>query len=397
MIPRRRAHTVPGELTLLADRIAAGASEDTGPLRELEARIAEYASVPGAAVVSSGRRGMTLILEHLGVGEGDEVIVPAYTLKDLIPLIQGLGAAAVPADIDAETMNLSAEAVAARLTPRTRAILALHIFGAPCEIDRIAALARDRGVALIEDCAHSLGSTVNGRQTGTFGTAAFFSFETTKPLNTFGGGMVLSGDEGLIEAVRAESASGTPNLEGLRGKVKAVRTEQRLFATNLCFPMLYLLATPRWKSAVTRLYRRFQAPPAAGARYLPVQGELGLRKLETLEARIRTRSEMAERFRSRLSPEIRVQRILPGTRSTWYFFVVLLPCEAAPVRKGLLLRGIDAGVEDEIADPCARLLGYDDCPGLEAVYSRALALPMFEDLTDKHLDKITRTLNALVG
>ena len=97
-----------------------------------------------------------------------------------------------------------------------------------------------------------------------------------------------------------------------------------------------------------------------------------------------------------VKPEIRVQHVPEGRESTWYFFVVMLPCEADPVRRRLLLRGIDAGIREEIADNCASMLGYHDCPHVDYVSSHAMALPMYDGISDKAIRKIAQRLNKLL-
>jgi dTDP-4-amino-4,6-dideoxygalactose transaminase len=132
---------------------------------------------PHARATASGREALGLILDALGLGPGDELIIPAYTLGELLPLLQGKGLTLVPADIDPETFNMTPETVAACLSPHTR------------------------GVPLIEDCAHATGASVAGRAVGSFGQAALFSLEPTKPVGAFGGGVLTTADTHLVAEV----------------------------------------------------------------------------------------------------------------------------------------------------------------------------------------------------
>lgn len=396
MIPRRKAHIYPGEFADINQPWQANYGDNVDVIALWEKTVALYVGMPCAAVVNSGRRGMRLTLKHLGIGPDDEVIISAYTLKDLIYLIQDMGAKVVPADIDSQTYNVPSEAIAQRITPRTKAILALHAFGSPCAIESIMTLAERHGIPVIEDCAHSLGSTVWQRQTGSFGYASFFSFETIKPVNTFGGGMVVSRDVKLIEDIHSDTAKDIFDLGPLRKKVNATRMEEMLFSTGFGCPLLYLLASPRWKGYVNGLYRKFQHAPPPNVRYSSIQAELGLKKIQSLKERINFRKEKACLLRSLLKPEIRTQFIEKGCESTWYFFVVILPVPALEVRRKLLLHGIDAGIEDEITDNCARRLGYNDCPKVNSIYSRAMALPLYERISDREIYKIARVLNKIV-
>ncbi len=397
LIPRRWPDTASGEPRLLRAACEAPGADNSALVGQWERGVAEFVGVPHAVAVNSGRLGMRLILEHLKIGAGDEVIVPAYTLKDLLPLIQDTGAKAVPADIDPNTLNVTADSVAARITPNTRAVVVLHAFGAPAPVDAIAALAEARGIPVVEDCAHSLGATLNGRQTGSFGRAAFFSFEPTKPVNTYGGGMVVTGDAELAKFVRGRVENLPLDPATLLKKAAATNKEKLLTGTGLAWPLLMLLASPRGKALLSRAYRGAQTVPSGGAQYHPAQARIGIARLGTLPGRLAARRRSARLLMSLLDPSIRVQQLIPGAESTWYFFVVLLTKRAATLRAPLLARyGVDAAVEEEIADECARILGRADCPGVVDVYFNAMALPMFDDIGERQVRRVAAAINRLV-
>ncbi len=395
MISRRRVSAGARDLRALLRRRSSLSGTPT--VAEFERTIAELTGMPHAAAVSSGRRAMALVLRHLGLGPGDEVIVPAYTLGALVPLIQKTGATVVPADIERDTFGMDPDAAQRRITDRTAAIIALHTFGAPCRIDRLTELARAHDIPVVEDCAHSLGATLDGRQTGSFGYAGFFSFETTKPVNTYGGGMVVTRDESLVEAIRSDTRDDIEDRSGVTKKLLSVHLERGLFATGLASPMLWMLASQRSKSATEALYRRFQHAPATHLRYLPGQAEIGLRKVATLPRRIAARQERVEVFTAMLDDSIHPQTLIEGSSTTWYFLVVTLPVDARRVRRHLLSRGIDAGIEDEIADDVARALGFEDCPVVAEVSRTAIVLPLWDGISTRDLERVARTLNRAVA
>ncbi len=373
----------------------------TGPeadaaIREWEDRIAAYLGTPGAAAVNSGRQGLRIIMEKLGIGSGDEMIVPAYTLGEMMPFVQSLGVTLVPADIDPSTFNITPDSVAQRITPKTKAVLALHVFGMPCDIEGIAALAARHGLLLIEDCAHALGATVKGRPVGSFGDAAFFSFEVTKMVNTCGGGIVTARDQAVVEAVRSFNAGLPAGYVSLSRKLDSTLLEQWLFRTRLMYLPLFLLASPRLQPLMNKLYRGSQHTQKKRERYTPAQARMGLGKMNTLGERLELRRNRAALMTSLLKPDIQPQHVPEGALSTWYFYVVLLPGDAAPIRQRLLLRGVDAGAGNEIMDNCAALLGYEDCPYVTDVFRRALALPMFDGIPEKACERVIKTLNRLV-
>lgn len=397
LLPRRNPHVMPGEWEQVAAWARDAQAQDLGLIAAWEEAVAAMTGMPHAAAVSSGRTGMALILRHLGVAEGDEVVVPAYTLKDLLPLIQGFGATVIPADIDPDTLNVTAESVAARLTPRTRAVIVLHAFGAPAPMPEILAVTDAARVPVIEDGAHALGASLGGRAAGSFGYAAFFSFETTKPVNTYGGGMVVSRDAALIDMIHEQEAAKPFGLDTVMHRIQATQQEARLMQTGLAFPLLLLLSRRTTQPMMSAVYRHMQHLPPSSVRYSPVQARLGLEKLKGLPDRIRHRRELAQFYAAHLPEGCHVQRLLDGAASTWYFCVALLPRDAWDIRARLLLRGVDAGVRDEVSDNCAALLGYDDCPNMADAFKRTLALPIFDSCAEAQARRVVDVLARLMA
>jgi dTDP-4-amino-4,6-dideoxygalactose transaminase len=171
MIPRRKAHVLPGEF---CKAIRAYKSRKDIALSNVglwEDTFARYIGARFGVSVGSGRLGLELILRAMELRRGDEVIIPAYTLKDLVGVIQSLGLVVVPADIDNRTFNISPNSLEKRISARTKVILATHLFGAPCEIVRIQEIARKRSIFVIEDCAHAAGAEFQGSKVGSFGDA----------------------------------------------------------------------------------------------------------------------------------------------------------------------------------------------------------------------------------
>lgn len=394
LIPRRHVPVDPNEWREIDLVLEHPPEDNPETVAAFERRVAEYVGVPHAAVINSGRRGMALIFEHLGIGAGDEIIVPGYTLGDLIPLIQGLGAVPVPADIDPATFNVTKETVAARITERTKAIFVLHSFGTPCDMTPVQRLAEERGLPVVEDAAHALGATLGDTKCGALGTAGFFSFEGTKPVNTYGGGMVVSRDAALVERVRAANDALPYGMDTVADKTKALRTEQRLFRTGLAWPFLMGLAMPWSRPLLEKVYRGSYGTPRP-LRYSAFQAGLGLRRMETLEKRVAWRNTCAQQYREQLKNSIHVQAVPAGATSTWYFLVARLPVTATKIRRRLLYRFIDAGVEDEVADDVAAMLGDTGCPHVADFYRQAIALPMYDDIDPATVAQVCRALNNL--
>lgn len=392
LIPRRRAHTYEGEWGDIAAYAAGDLPLADDLVTQWEQAVANYVGAPQAAAIGSGRQGMRMILSHLGVGEGDDVVVPAYTLAALLPVIQSLGASIVCAEVDLRTMNVTPDTVRAALTGRTRAVLVLHAFGAPAPVAGIAEVCNDRGVALVEDCAHALGATHDGTHVGTFGYAGFYSFEPTKPVNTYGGGIVVSRDETLIARIRQRNAAQPENLAGVLAKSSTVQREQALFRSGLAFPILASLSMPVLRGPVNRLYRSRQGVPPGDACYSRLQAHLGLRKLASLEERIAQRAAMVDMYRTLLSPELPTQRVTRQQRSTWYFLATTLPHPAKNTRAALLWRGVDAAVEEEVMDDCATLYEQPGCPHARILFKRNLVLPLYDSMVESDVRSVVQRL-----
>lgn len=175
-----------------------------GPeVEALEREIAAFIGVRYAISVANGTDALTLALEAAGIGPGDEVITTSFTFFATAEAIVRQGAVPVFADIDPRTFNISPEAVAAKVTPRTKAILPVHIFGQPADMDALQAIAEQYNLLIIEDACQAIGSTYKGRAIGSIGDIGCISFFPTKNLGGYGdGGIVVTNNEGVADRIR---------------------------------------------------------------------------------------------------------------------------------------------------------------------------------------------------
>jgi dTDP-4-amino-4,6-dideoxygalactose transaminase len=180
-----------------------------GPrVEQLEEAFARYKGAPYAAAVSSGTAAIHLALIALGIGAGDEVIAPAMTFCSTIHSIVHTRATPVLVDCRRGTFNIDSELIERQVTPRTKAIVAVHMCGLSCDMDAILDIARRHGLRVIEDCAHAIEATYRGRPAGLMGDAGCFSFYPTKNVATCDGGMVITRDHALHERVKVLSLHG---------------------------------------------------------------------------------------------------------------------------------------------------------------------------------------------
>lgn len=193
---------------------------DPGIVAEYEKRLAALIG-PGFGIsFAAGRMAFYSVLKALNIGSGDEVILPGFTCSVMVNAVWRNGSMPVFADIDRDTLGSSAFEIEKKLSPRTKLIVAQHSFGIPCQIDEIVKLAKRRQIFVLEDCAISLDSSINGIPVGNWGDAAIFSTDHSKPLNTVIGGFFYTRDEALYR-VLMEMVRGLPDLTS--------QHQQRLF------------------------------------------------------------------------------------------------------------------------------------------------------------------------
>jgi perosamine synthetase len=168
-----------------------------------EHAFAAWCGVRHGVGTSNGTTALHLALAALGLGPGDEVVLPALTIVSVLGAVRQVGATPVLVDVDREMWTLEPEAVRAALTPRTRAVVAVHLYGLPCDMAALRALAAPRGIVLVEDAAEAHGATVHGRRAGSLGDLACFSFFANKIVTCGEGGMVVTSDDVLAARMRA--------------------------------------------------------------------------------------------------------------------------------------------------------------------------------------------------
>lgn len=178
--------------------------------REFENAFAQVAGGGNAISFASGRMAFYATLQALDIGKGDEVLLTGFTCGVMANAVWRIGATARYADIAEDTLGTCPKDVARKISPRTRAIIAQHTFGLPCDVAAITEIARARGIPVIEDCALTLSSSLDGRQVGTWGDAAIFSTDHSKPLNTLIGGLLITRNPAFAARVREIQTAAQP-------------------------------------------------------------------------------------------------------------------------------------------------------------------------------------------
>ena len=330
-----------------------------------ERQWAEFCHVPHAVGVGSGTDALHLILRALGIGAGDEVITAASTFIATAEAISHAGAKPVLADCRIEDYLIDTAAVAAAITPRTRAIIPVHLYGQPANMNALAALARHKGLALIEDAAQAHGAAlVDGRVCGSLGLAAAFSFYPAKNLGAFGdGGAVTTSDEGLA------------------GKLRLLRN---------------------WGSVV-KYHHEVQG---FNSRLDTLQAAILSVKLRSLGAWNDARRTAAGWYRAALAgcPGLVLPAEAPWTgRHAYHLFVVRLPeRDRDAVARELAASGVQTVVHYPVPIHLQKAyadlgLGKGAFPNAEAAARTILSLPMFPEITQAQVGFVAESLRAVLG
>ena len=267
-------------------------------VRQFEEAFARWSGLAHAFAFWKGRVALYAILRGLGVGRDDEVLLPGYTCVMNVNPIKYVGARPVYVDIEPATFNIDPRLIEAKITPRTRAIIAQHTYGYSCDMEAILALARRRGVAVIEDCCLALGSRYGGRLCGTFGAAGYWSFQWNKPFTTGIGGMAAAADDALAARIRALVAK---ELRPPAAKAALMLALERMIYRLFIFPRTTAAATSlfRWlteKRIVVGSSDSSEFDPTMQEGFFSAmsagQARAGLRQMRKLEANLAHRRAM---------------------------------------------------------------------------------------------------------
>ncbi|HET7426993.1 MAG TPA: DegT/DnrJ/EryC1/StrS family aminotransferase [Gemmatimonadales bacterium] len=332
-----------------------------GPnVRALEEEVSSAIGYGHAVAVGNGTDALELALNALGIGPGDEVVTSAYTFYATAEAIARTGAVPVFADIDADTLCLDPAAAEAAITERTRAIVPVHIFGQPADLDAFRALADRHGIALIEDAAQAFGATFEGYQAGSYGDVATFSFFPTKNFPAMGdAGMAVAASEDVAERLRMLRFHGSRDKKVF----EQVGVNSRLDEMQAAILRRFLPEVPAWNEARRAVAERYRA--------------LGLGEVVTLP----------------------VER---SNRTHVYHLYVVRTGRREALHRALKNAGIGAAVYYEVPlhrQPVFEHLGYREgsLPVTEAAARDGLALPMFPTLTEAQQREVVDAVKAAVA
>jgi perosamine synthetase len=338
-----------------------------GPMIErFEAAIAGYIGTKHAIGVNSGTAGLHLCVRAAGIGEGDEVITPPFSFIASANCILFERATPIFVDLDPKTLNIDAGRIEEKITRRTKALLPVHVFGQPCDLDKIMAIAAKYELPVIEDACEAIGAEYKGRKVGTFGRCAVCSFYPNKQMTTAEGGVILTDDEEWTDLFKSLRNQG-------RGKGGGWLAHERLGYN----------------------YRLDELSSA-----------LGVAQLERIEELLGKRAKVAQMYNELLAKieGVEIPYVSPQVKMSWFVYVVRLA--SGVDRDRVMARLEEKGVASRryfspihLQPFYRQMFGFKegDFPITEAAARSTLALPFHSNLDEESVEYVCSTLGAIIA
>jgi perosamine synthetase len=369
--------------------------------RKLERKFCEYMDSRWAVSFDSGRSGLYAILKCLNIKDYDEIILQAFTTVALPNIIQWCGAQPVFVDIDEKTYNINPEKIEEKITAKTKAIIIQHTFGNPVGVDKILEISKKHNLFVIEDCAHSLGAEYEGKKTGTFGDAAFFSFGRDKVVSSVSGGMVLIANQELgkkIKEFKDEMPCPEKSLiiKQLLQPIITFKSLHLYYFFNLGKIMMFI--TSRLgiiTKAYTKEEKKSERPKNFPARMPNALAEIALHQMKFIDKFNEHRIEIANLYNEKLSnvKNISILKPSPNAKNIFLWFTVLVSNKKELIKKARKNHIILGDWFPQAVGPIEvnlEKVGYEigSCPVAEKVSSMCVNLPTHFRVDKRDVEKV---------
>lgn len=346
----------------------------TGPkIAEFEKMVADYVGAKYAVAISNGTSALHAACFAAGIQPGDEVITTPLTFAASSNCVLYCGGTPVFADVDPKTYNIDPEDICRKITDKTKAIIAVHLAGQPCDMDEIHKIAKEHDLLVIEDGAHALGSVYKGKKVGTLSDMTTFSFHPVKPITTGEGGMIVTDNEEFYKKMVLFRGHGITRDENLM-----TRNDGPWFYQQLDLGYNY--------------------------RITDIQCALGCSQMKKLDRFLARRKEIVARYNEAFADceNIVTPYQLPETESGWHLYIVQVKnCDRREIFEALREHGIAVNVHyiPVYLHPYYQEHGYKDvhCRNAEEVYSHIISLPLYPTLTEEQQQYVIETLKYVIN
>ena len=344
----------------------------TGPkIAEFEQTVADYVGAKYAVAISNGTSALHAACFAAGIGPGDEVITTPLTFAASANCVLYCSGTPVFADVDPKTYNIDPEDIRRKITDRTKAIIAVHLAGQPCDMDAIHSIAREHGLIVIEDGAHALGSVYKGKKVGSMSDMTTFSFHPVKPITTGEGGMIVTDNEDFYKKMILFRSHGITRDDSMM-----TRNDGPWF------------------------YQQFDL--GYNYRITDIQCALGCSQMKKLDRFLARRKEIVARYNEAFADcdNIITPYQLSDTESGWHLYIVQVKnCDRKQVFENMREKGIGVNVHyiPVYMHPYYQEHGYENvhCVNAEEIYSHIISLPLYPGLTSEQQDYVIDTLKSL--
>ena len=344
----------------------------TGPkIAEFEQTVADYVGAKYAVAISNGTSALHAACFAAGIEPGDEVITTPLTFAASANCVLYCGGTPVFADVDPKTYNIDPEDIQRKITDRTKAIIAVHLAGQPCDMDAIHSIAREHGLIVIEDGAHALGSVYKGKKVGSMSDMTTFSFHPVKPITTGEGGMIVTDNEDFYKKMILFRSHGITRDDSMM-----TRNDGPWF------------------------YQQFDL--GYNYRITDIQCALGCSQMKKLDRFLARRKEIVARYNEAFADcdNIITPYQLSDTESGWHLYIVQVKkCDRRQVFENMREKGIGVNVHyiPVYMHPYYQEQGYENvhCANAEEIYSHIISLPLYPGLTSEQQDYVIDTLKSL--
>ena len=345
----------------------------TGPkIAEFEKMVADYVGAKYAVAISNGTSALHAACFAAGIQPGDEVITTPLTFAASSNCVLYCGGTPVFADVDPKTYNIDPEDIRRKITDKTKAIIAVHLAGQPCDMDEIHKIAKEHDLLVIEDGAHALGSVYKGKKVGTLSDMTTFSFHPVKPITTGEGGMIVTDNEEFYKKMMLFRSHGITRDENLM-----TRNDGPWFYQQLDLGYNY--------------------------RITDIQCALGCSQMKKLDRFLSRRKEIVARYNEAFADceNIVTPYQLPETESGWHLYIVQVKnCDRRKVFEALREQGIAVNVHyiPVYMHPYYQEHGYKEihCRKAEEVYSHIISLPLYPTLTEEQQEFVIQGIKQCV-
>lgn len=344
----------------------------TGPkIAEFEQTVADYVGAKYAVAISNGTSALHAACFAAGIRPGDEVITTPLTFAASANCVLYCGGTPVFADVDPKTYNIDPEDIRRKITDRTKAIIAVHLAGQPCDMDAIHSIAREHGLIVIEDGAHALGSVYKGKKVGSMSDMTTFSFHPVKPITTGEGGMIVTDNEDFYKKMILFRSHGITRDDSMM-----TRNDGPWF------------------------YQQFDL--GYNYRITDIQCALGCSQMKKLDRFLARRKEIVARYNEAFADcdNIITPYQLSDTESGWHLYIVQVKnCDRRQVFENMREKGIGVNVHyiPVYMHPYYQEHGYENvhCANAEEIYYHIISLPLYPGLTSEQQDYVIDTLKSL--